>query len=154
MPDCIPATIMIGGKLRKAKLDEFRALLPPDGDLDEAIEKGEAFEGSDGDAAWGDFPELTAFCRKNKLTYRHSADAKYEYNGEVFWWEPGMKDPITSLATQEGRVYITGERLKVLLNQGGTLQDVVDDLERFAKPVPPLQVVGVTRKRKRKEGRT
>jgi hypothetical protein len=65
-----------------------------------------------------------------------------------------MKDPITSLATQEGRVYITGERLKVLLKQGGTLRDVVDDLERFAKPVPPLQVVGVTRKRKRKEGRT
>lgn len=148
MPDCMPATVHIGGKLRKAKLDELRALLPPTGDLDEAIKEGKPFYGEDGDAAWGHFPELEEFCRKHNLTYRRTSDAKYEYDGEVVLWQPGMKKPISNAATQNGHVYTTVESLRAALDNGDTLRDVVDDLERFTRPIPAFEVVKAKGKKK------
>ena len=148
MPDCMPATIYIGGKLRKAKLDELRDLLPPVGDLDEAFRESKPFYGEDGDAAWGHFPELEEFCRKNKLTYRRTCDAKYEWDGEVVFWEPGMEEPISNRATQEGHPYAILPRLKAALEKGDTLCDVVADLSRFDKPVPPLEMVRAKGKEK------
>jgi len=140
MPDCMPAAIYIGGKLSKKKLEELRDILPPVGDLDEAIRKREAFYGEDGDAAWGKLEELETFCRKNKLTYRRTSNAKYEWDGEVVFWEPGLKEPLSNRCTQEGNSYATYERLKLLLKSGGTLRDIVDDLSRFEKRIPPLEL--------------
>src|SRR5438876_693106 len=112
MPDCIPATIQIGGKLRRSKLEAFEELLPAAHNLDE-IPLGEvAVYGEDGDASWGKFEELEAFCRENKLTYRRTTDARYEYNGEIVFWKPDLKDPIFEMATQDGKPYMTLERLK------------------------------------------
>ena len=141
MPDCIPATIAIGGKLQEAKLAKLRDLLPPTGDLHEAIKDGKPFYGEDGDAAWGDFSELEQFCRKNKLTYRRTTQAKYENDGEVVFWQPGMKEPISNRATQDGCPYAVLPCLKAALEKGDTLRDVVDSLSQFSRFCPALKVV-------------
>lgn len=146
MSDHIPMTIRIGGELSLNTLAGLENLVPGDGNLDEAISKGEAFYGEDGDAPWGYDEDLEKFCRKHKLTYLRTTEAKYEYNGEIAFWKPGMKEPIANPATQDGQPYADLATLRHYHSKGKTLAQVIEDLKYFVQDVPPL----IVRKKGRK----
>ena len=143
MPDCMPATIEIGGAIAERKLDELESLLPGGcgtNVLREAIDGGAPLHDEDGDAPWGKLEDLEQFCRDNRLTFRRTSNAKFEYDGEVVYWRPRMAEPISNAASQDGHPYATLPGLQEALTQGRSLRSVVKELARFAQPIPPLTV--------------
>lgn len=95
----------------------------------------------------GNTDELDAFCIKHNLSFDKRVDGKYEYNGEIHWWKPGLFNIQSWFDTdKEGkRIMIGLETLEKNLKQGKTLAQVVKRLHRVAPPIPGLIVVGKLR---------
>jgi len=45
---------------------------------------------------------LSDFCREHNLPYCKSVEGRYEFNGEIRWWVPGMEEEAFSDADAEG----------------------------------------------------
>jgi len=160
MSDRLAAQIWIGGKITKT---DFVKLFLVARDSGVGFEWGENPIGSnpqefmdsidfteplylcDIDACYGEFPDLTSFCQKHKLTYKVQNEAKYEYNAEVEWWKPGMKSCKTCRSDQDGNFLVDVKELHKIMKTGTYAQKVkkVQDFldSNFPCEVPPLKIV-------------
>lgn len=157
MGDYFPTRVFIGGELKRGDdLSEFLGLMGEWADgygrtqddvryLEKLTTDRERLELSD-DQARPDQPErITIWCQEHNLTYWVAVDGKYEYDGKVFFWQPGMATEVRFAATQSGDPTLTYDDLKSRLDAGKTLAEVVAELEPAAwseDKIPPLILVG------------
>ena len=166
MADRFPGEIRIGGTLRVADHD------PNDIDLflgqcsEQPTEWGESGQRGaltldtisqvidedtgfiifrDDQACYGEFEELEERCRQLGLSYDRTSDARYEYDGELVRWRPGMDQPLVENATQSGHALIDRERVQACMAifQSGRVDDgikALQDLVPEVAPLPPFSV--------------
>lgn len=158
MADYMAGDISIGGTIPASMLPElYEAILkqgasiePYNGELDSLDEFVDAVRESgdlrlvDHDAAGGYLPILEQFCQRNGLHFVATADAKYEHDGEVRWWSPGMSEPRSTVGTQEGTPMVACSSVAELLEAGSAeekVQAIRELLERVMPPkLPPLVI--------------
>jgi len=87
--------------------------------------------------------ELDLFLVEQKLPFVKRTDARYEYNGQIEWWRPGMKHmgrwEFTN--TEANEIHISLESLKRSLEKRKTLRQVVADLDGVAPDPGPVILV-------------
>ena len=98
------------------------------------------------EASYGRFPDLEEFCRNHKLTYHQQSEAKYEYDGEFSWWEPGMKQEQSTTATQDGAPTIRLLELVEAIDKKKTAKDKLATVIKLLKEnnpcrLPNLQII-------------
>lgn len=125
MSESIGMKIEIGGTLPASLIKEFLKELNYDlGDITGPTTEKELRSEAKGKTTiswnavtnYGECNSLKAFCRKHKLGYVHTCEAKYEYNGEIKYWVPGMKNEIIQSADQNGDVVVHLDQVKPLVN--------------------------------------
>ena len=131
MGDRFCMSIQIGGNPgtnRDALMDELAGF---DADMDEDGVRTMCLHYEDrGDA----FDDLKEKLRGWGLPYDHHTEAKYEFDGTVSYWRPGMKDERFVLALQDGSPVISFETLTHMASEGKTLQDVIATYSLPAMP--------------------
>lgn len=151
MADRMAAEIKIGGPLPKDKIQEFMDIIEGSGagpeygegswdpeEILDAIHREAVLDLYDDEAAWGEFPELEAFCRGVGLSFVRRSEAKYEYDAEVIWSTPLGGGGCNVSA--EGVPVLDAETIRDLLKKGVTaLEARLDELE--PPEVPPLTIV-------------
>ena len=92
----------------------------------------------------GNTEPLDLFCIKHRLSFDKRVDGKYEFNGEIHWWKPGLKQVQVWYDTDKEakRVMASLFLLENALTHGKTLEQIVKRLRRVAPPVPGLQIIG------------
>jgi hypothetical protein len=73
------------------------------------------------EARYGSFDDLEAFLVRHGIAFDRQSDAKYEHDGRLVRFRPGMGQPHQSLATQAGVPVIEVEDLRPIqevLQQG------------------------------------
>ena len=91
-------------------------------------------------ACYGEFQELEEICRELGLPYDRTSDAKYEHDGELVRWRPGMERPLVENATQGGNPLIDRERVEACLAtlKAGRVEDGITALQDLVPDVAPL----------------
>ena len=94
----------------------------------------------DDQARYGAFEELEEACRKLGLSYERISEAKYEYDGEVVNWRPGMEQPLVEKADQSGNALIDRERVEACLAtlKAGRVEDGIKALQDLVPDIAPL----------------
>jgi len=94
----------------------------------------------DDQACYGEFPELEEICRELGLSYDRTSDARYEHDGELVRWRPGMERPLVENATQSGNPLIDRERVEACLTtlKAGRVEDGIKALQDLVPDVAPL----------------
>lgn len=94
----------------------------------------------DEQACCGVFEELEELCRRLDLPYDRNSDARYEYDGELARWRPGMESPLVELATQAGHPLVPRDRVEACLSlfQDGRVEDGIKALQELLPEVTPL----------------
>jgi hypothetical protein len=121
MGDPIGMDIWIGGSLPEKLVDKFVKVLRNDlsdvtGPFTERELRNE-IKGN-GPIQWmavpnmGECDDLKEFCRKHKLSYIHHVEAKYEYDAELHYWVPGMKEEKDLASTQDGDQMIAVDKIR------------------------------------------
>jgi hypothetical protein len=59
---------------------------------------------------------IKTFCRIHKLTYEYFREAKYDYNAELCFWEPGMKEERCTYAMQSSEELVAANEITPLCN--------------------------------------
>jgi hypothetical protein len=92
---------------------------------------------------WGNTIVMDAFCIEHGLQFLKRVEAKYEYNGEIIWWTPGMAEPKVWAATNvsASRPYASLEFLRKEEENHETLAQVIKILEAVGPTPPPLQLI-------------
>lgn len=95
---------------------------------------------SDSECSIGDFDELKAFLREANLPYNHFSEAKWDYEGNIIWWRPGMLQEEPSLATQRQEQTIAFEELEKAMEASMSLAHFIQatripDLPNWVLPV-------------------
>ena len=69
-------------------------------------------------------------------------DGKFEYNGDITWWQPGMRRPETWEDTDKeaNKVMISLESLRKKRRSRKTLAQVIKELEKVAPPTGNFQI--------------
>ena len=96
----------------------------------------------------GGFEQLEAFCRTHRLAYDRRQEAKYDADGVLVKWRPGMQTPWETFASQDGIPLIhhaTITRIaRRLARRELPVPDAVLQLRRLAgahiRRVPPLVI--------------
>ena len=162
MADRFPGEIHIGGTLRPADRDpdDVDAFLAQCSEL--PTQWGEPGHGGaltletigeviDPDTGWitfrndqacyGVFEELEDLCCRLSLPFDRNSDARYEYDGELVRWRPGMERPLVENATQSGHALIHRERVAACLAifRDGRVEDGIKALQDLVPEValPP-----------------
>ena len=120
MSEPIGMMIEIGGKLSAKKIGDFISAI--NDDLQEwssplTAEEVKTFKGKltiYGVSNYGECDDLKKFLRENKLSYIHTIEGMYEYNGEVKFWTPKMPDEVSVQADQGGNPVVNMALLKNL----------------------------------------
>jgi len=89
------------------------------------------------DAAPGDFEEAKKALREAGLSYDHFCEAKWDHEGEIWYWRPGLnpdgETECHAWSRQGGVQTVTVEDLQEFRESGQTLQEVIDMIR-----IPPL----------------
>ena len=158
MADRFSTQIEIGGSLKRKKLAEFISILQGDGlglDYEDATtealiaeaercsKEGEPLVVSALEITFSGLDPTQEFCQQHKLSFIKRADGKYEYNGDLTWWKPGMRRAETWEDTDKDatKVMISLEALKKLRRSRKTLDQVIQKLEKVAPPTGPFLIV-------------
>src|ERR1022692_3026042 len=158
MADRFATQFEIGGTLKREKLEEFISTLQSDGfglnyedatveamivEAERCSEEGEPFVVSALEIAWGDVDSTKEFCQEHKLPFIKRVDGKFEYNGDLTWWQPGMRraEVWEDTDKEATRVMISLAALKKLRRSRKTLDQVIQKLEKVALPTGPLRIV-------------
>lgn len=167
MSDRIPALIEIGGPipralvpklLRRIKAEGLRwnwceepvAASTPEELLTELKRHdSEVLSIGDDQAAWGEF-ELEDFLMEHNITFDRRSDAKYEYDGLLVRFRPGMKEPAETLATQDGDPTIPLDELRPIqeLLRHGQHQQALAALDTLLDAIPHLPPLSIVPARK------
>jgi len=91
----------------------------------------------------GNVDPLDQFCVANNIPFMKRVEGKYDYNGEIFWWQPGMRraEVWEDTDKEATRVMISLAALKKLRRSRKTLDQVIQKLEKVALPTGPLRIV-------------
>ena len=104
------------------------------GELEELIYNA-GFEGHDEDEQLNlngcefrsdDLDELAEFCRNHGLPYNVQGEAKYEFDGVICWWRPGMEAERQGFCLQCGRQTFTSEALYEAIASGISLGEFLE----------------------------
>jgi hypothetical protein len=134
MSEPIPAEIEIGGQFPASLVEDLLSAIDEDGaatdwDGDRVPQSTDELlkavaEDTDGqrhlrlcysDANYGQFPSLEGFLREHQVPYDRHSDAKYEYDGELVRYRPGMPSPRVFHASQDGQILVPASDLAPLL---------------------------------------
>ena len=161
MSDRFPTEITIGGQLTAKELAALVTHVHADGlgiewepagkasslkqRALQAVKDRQPVTFSDCEIANGDIPGTIAFCQKHNLSYVCRVTGKYDFNGEIRWWSPGMeKERVWQHTTKEAdEPMLTMDDLKDLEADGKKLEDAISLLESVAPSPPPLKVAGI-----------
>ena len=149
MADRFPIRYEIGGRISHAVLDELIAhlldvsLTREYGGCDdetslfrevERVSGKESLKVCNNDLAPYATEQLDWFLVEHKLPFVKRTDARFEYNGEIQWWRPGMKHlgrwEFTNSEAKE--VFISLEALKRALGKRKSLRAVIAEMETVA----------------------
>ncbi len=87
--------------------------------------------------------ELDLFLIEHKLPFLKRTDARFEYDGEIQWWRPGMKHlgrwEFTN--TEANEIFISLDALKRSLKKGKSLRKVIAEMETVAPDPGPIFLV-------------
>lgn len=85
--------------------------------------------------------EIKSLLRYAGMSYDHFYEARYENDGCIFYWRPGLSDDGETecfiLATQNGRPLILTEELRAWMAEGMTIEKI---LETYDLPELPAWV--------------
>jgi len=166
MADRFPIRYEIGGRLTPTVLDELIALLlgiqmtreyggcDDEKSLRKEVERvsgKSSLQVCNHDIAAYTTEDLDLFLIAHELPFVKRTDARYEYNGEIEWWRPGMKNmgkwEFTN--TEANEIQISLESLKRSLEKRKTLRQVVAELEGVAPDPGPVTLVSRPARRPR-----
>jgi hypothetical protein len=124
MGEEIGMSIEIGGNLPRHIIEEFLTTIKddlsnfsgPENEKDLLHEAGKRPIKWDGTSNYGECDDTKAFCEKLNLGYIHHCEAKYEFNAEVKYWVPGMKEEVSIPSDQTGDILIRSDRIRPLLD--------------------------------------
>lgn len=131
MSDCMYQNIRIGGDagVNREKVLELMEELASE----EIKESSECLYCDCTEACEDSFDDLKEFLRSVNLPYNHFLEGKWDYDGSIIWWRPGMEDELLSVATQSEDQTVRISDLAELAESGMTLADAVKELT-----IPPL----------------
>ena len=149
--------IEIGGTIKRKQLPKLIAAMQADGigihyceataeairqEAEKCHREGWALQASGTEVTWGNLENTEAFCKKHKLQFNKRTEGRYEYNGAISWWRPGMKTNKTWSETNKDAtvVMLSLANLTKAKAQGKTLQKIVKELEAVAPPTV-LQII-------------
>jgi hypothetical protein len=158
--DHISANIVIGGKITQADVEEFADILTDEvGEeygctwdreeamqaIREAIDTKSPLTGVNNEADFGRFPRIVEFCKERELTYHHTAEAKWEYDGETTFYSPETGE-IELSSNQNEELTTTIRELEAAVDMTQSDHHIAaslrEFLERFDLPdVPPLELI-------------
>lgn len=136
MSDTVWQLIAIGGDPGEHREKIFELINDSFGDFEEDGEHLVINE----DMQMGDeaTEALKAFLREHGLSYDHHYEAKYDHEGEVWFWRPGMEEEKWSWALQDRQETVTVNDLQKMADEGLTLQQVI---EKCRVPELPVWVM-------------
>lgn len=162
MADRYCAWIRIGGRLERARLNEFLAVfhgirlkLEWGDALFEPRDASELLDAKEGKWLWlcdeeatcGEFAELEDVCRSLGLSYGRHSEAYCSYDAELVDWRPGMREPLWQLARNDGETtLVSQEKVKRALDalETGHTQRALRMLHKLCpqiKVLPPFEIV-------------
>lgn len=158
MADRFPIRYEIGGKLTHAVLDELIAHLiefsltreyggcDDEGSLLKEVERVSgktSLKVCHNDLAPYITEQLDLFLMEHKLPFVKRTDARFEYNGEIQWWRPGMKQlgrwEFTN--TEATEILISLDVLKRALKKRKSLRKVIAEMEVIAPNPGPITML-------------
>lgn len=167
MADRFPIRYEIGGKLTRAVLDELIAHLL---DIQLTREYGGCDDGAtlfkevervngktslrvcNNELAPYMTEQLDLFLIAHKLPFVKRTDARFEYNGEIHWWRPGMKHlgcwEFTN--TEAQAILISLDALKKALKKRKSLRAVIAQMEMVAPDPGPITLLSNVSKPERR----
>lgn len=141
MTEMMGVTIVIGGNIEHEKWCEFIEAFEELALFDDYGIYDGRLTGS-GESNYGDTSAVQSLCEEYNLSYRASSDARYEYDGDVTVYHPGMAESQTRLADQSGNAAVTLDSLKEAHDAGRTLADLIVQFQPFLQPIPNLLIDG------------
>ena len=158
MADRFPIRYEIGGELTHAALDELIEHLievpltreyggcDDEGSLLKEVERVSgrtSLKVCNNDLAPYATEQLDLFLMEHRLPFVQRADARFEYNGEIQWWRPGMKHlgrwEFTNTEAKE--ILISLDALKRALKKRKSLRRVIAEMERVAPDPGPITLL-------------
>ena len=100
---------------------------------DEINEQSGGISISDCEASNDTFDDLKSFLREIGLSYDHVTEAKWEYDGTIQWWRPGMDEERWTHCTQSYDQTVVVSKLADMLGDGMTLAEALEKIT-----IPPL----------------
>jgi hypothetical protein len=110
--------------------------------LEECGEDALTAQVTDPEGSYDEFGPLCDWLTAHGLPWRWSEDAKYEYDGEVHVWFPGMDSYAMTTGTQDGEATISLRELREYQADDWTLGRVLAKYAVFERRIPPLVLVG------------
>jgi len=158
MADRFPIRYEIGGRLTSAVLDELMAhlldlrLTREYGGCDDEtslLKEVRSISGKDSlkvcnnDLAPYLTEQLDLFLMEHKLPFVKRTDARFEYNGQIEWWRPGMKllGRWEFTNTEATEIFISLDALKRALNKHKSLRKVISGMEMIAPDPGPITLL-------------
>lgn len=153
MADRMYAKITIGGRISAhtgAKLIETlkdEGLLYNENNLSKYKQEDGTYEFEDEEVSRVRFEDLESFCVKNGVSFERNSDAKYEYNAEKVWWQPGMEKPQEDITDTDYNVQVSLDTLNEMIekikkdnpdNPLDVLSKSLQEEHPQPLPVPPL----------------
>ena len=96
--------------------------------------------------------ELDLFLMQHKLSFVKRTDARFEYNGQIEWWRPGMKHlgcwEFTN--TEAQAILISLDALKRALKKRKSLRAVIAQMEMVAPDPGPITLLSNVSKPERR----
>lgn len=134
MSDRMFQKVTIGGDPGKHRAIFMAMLEELQSSDDETEEEAESVSICDSEASTGTFDDLKRFLREIGLPYNHYTEAKWEYDGTIAYWRPGMDYERWTHCTQSECQTIPVGDLEEALASGLTLAEV---LPQVTIPVLP-----------------
>lgn len=158
MPDRFAATIDIGDEITNPKVAAaLITAIADDGPRwewgepsleseDEIIDLMQDTAGGtlrlvDEEARYGQFDAIESACRELGLSFVRHSEARYEYDGELVWWQPGMNEVGWSCADQEANPLVAVSEIRRWLEQNLNVSKMLD---RHTPPEMPPFKLGCT----------
>jgi hypothetical protein len=113
--------IQIGGDLPQNLIEDFLGLLNDLADVTGPCTEKElrAWSGNGKKPItwyavphYGECDEVKEFCREHKLGYIHHIEAMYEYDAELHYWVPGMKEEKDLESNQDADQMIAVDKIR------------------------------------------
>jgi hypothetical protein len=160
MADRMPAYILIGGQMTPAVAEELCQQVCQSGagwefgeayysdwtevkkHLLDAMNDEEHLRLCDDNATWGRFESLENWLCENGLPWKRHCSAKYEYDADWTYWQPGMDEPDTVASNEDGEEMLAISSLKHALGQKDPLAAVTALVSEITVPeIPPVELV-------------